>query len=159
MEKRSLIFLITLIVIFAALWVVGLFFVKELDVIIFSLVVFVTVFIGQRYTLIKIKPASVRLMWSFLAADIFLYLCGINLLMAIVATLLVICIYRYAPKIGGILGLNDYKPQEDWDGTITDEGEVVGEYKYFENNRIWSFFVLFMIFYLLYFVMKYGLAE
>ncbi len=158
MERSSLITLITLTVIFAAAWVVGLFFIERTDVKVFSAIVFVTMFVALRYALIKIKPVNVRLMWSFLSADLFL-LCGINLLMAFVATLLVICIYRYAPKIGRILGFNDYEPQEDWDGTITDDGEVVGEYRLFENNRLWSFFILFMILYLLYFVMKYSLTE
>lgn len=156
MEKRNLIFLITLIVIFAAAWFAGLFFIKKTDVIIFSIAVFATMFIGQRYTLVKIKPVKVRLLWSFLSADLFLYLCGINLLMACLATFFVIIIYRYAPKIGNFFGLNDCDPVREWIGTITDEGEIIGEDRYYDKNRVMSFPISLILVYLLYFIIDYG---
>lgn len=157
MKKSCFVFLITLTVIFAIAWMVGLFLVKKLDIIIFSIVIFATIFIGLRYALVKIEPVSIRLMWSFLSADLFLYLCGINMLMAFAATFLVIGIYQYAPKIGKMLGFNDCKPVQDWRGTITDEGEIIGGYRYYDRNRIESSPVgILFVFYASYFVCIYA---
>ena len=155
MKKKSLFLLIALTIIFFFFLVIGLFFEKSLDIIIFSIIVFVTMFVGQKYALIKIKSAKIRFMWSFLAADLFLYLCGINLLMSFLATCLVIAIFQYAPKIGELLGFNDCFPVQDWDGTITDEGEIIGEYKYYEKNRILSPIAVLLMLYFLYFIIKY----
>ncbi len=152
MKKKNFILLITLIVIFAAAWLAGLFIIERLDVKIFSAIVFATIFIGQRYTLIKIKPVDIRLMWSFLSADLFLYLCGIHMLLSFLATLLVIEIFRYAPRIGEFLGFNDFEPVTDWDGIITDEGEIVGGDKTFYKNRMISPVVILLFLYLLYFI-------
>ncbi len=152
MKKKNFILLITLIVIFVAAWLAGLFFIERLDVKIFSAIVFATIFIGQRYTLIKLKPVNIRLMWSLLSADLYLYLCGINIFLSFITTFLVIEIFMYAPRIGSFLGFNDFESVTDWDGTITDEGEVVGEYKKFYKNRIISPVVFLLLFYFFYFV-------
>lgn len=47
-------------------------------------------------------------------------------------------IYVYAPLIGQVLGLNDVKGVTDWFRIMTDEGEILGEYRYYERNSFLS---------------------
>lgn len=128
---------IVLIGILAVLFIAGMFLSQPLKIKIFSMAVGFVILFGLRFARIKLEPKKLHLMWALVAADIILFN-GLITDYFFLSFLAVNIIYVYAPLIGQALGLNDVKGVTDWFGIMTDEGEILGEYRYYERNSFLS---------------------
>lgn len=126
-----------LIGISAMLFITGMFLSQPLEIKIFSPVVGFIILFGLRFARIKLEPKKLHLMWALVAADIILFN-GLITDYFFLSFLGVAFVYVYAPLIGQYLGLNDVEGVMDWCGTITDEGDFVGEDRYYERNSFVS---------------------
>lgn len=126
-----------LIGISAVLFITGMFLSQPLEIKIFSPVVGFIILFGLRFARIKLEPKKLHLMWALAAADIILFN-GLITDYFFLSFLGVGFIYVYAPLIGQYLGLNDVEGVMDWCGTITDEGDFIGEDRYYERNSFVS---------------------
>ena len=135
MKKKELFLLNGLIVVFAAIMVWGMFLDIKTGLKLYSIGWGIYIFFNLKWGLFPLSSCRLRLMWGLVTTDVVLTPLLLGEPWVLLGTAAVVLIHCYAPPMGALLHFNEVTPTRDWNGTITDEGEIIGEWRYYTRNR------------------------